>query len=355
MTSGFVRATIADVAAAAGVSRTTVSVALSGRGRVDPQTRERVRNVADALNYRPSVRAQRLRGGASRTIGLLTALPDEVVGRDSHLSFLFDLAMPLARTLLEMGYSTLLLPPIGDLAHLDSIDADAVVVIDPRESDPIITRFRERGVQVVAIGSVAGGDANGVVDRGDGDAEVAIGHLISRGARSIALLSTAEQHSIAASLRRFVSERERELDARLRLVEISSASGERGGYEKTLELLADDPSIDAAYAPIDAFAVGASRAVQERGRRVPEDVMIITNYDGPRAQASSPPLTALDLNLTSIAEAAAELLIACVTDPRPEQRTIKVANPGLRARASTARPTAERSSALLSEPLPSGM
>ena len=131
--------------------------------------------------------------------------------------------------------------------------------------------------------------------------------------------------------------------------------GERGGYEKTLELLAADPSLDAVYAPIDAFAVGASRAAQERGRRVPEDVMIITNYDGPRAQASSPPLTALDLNLTSIAEAAAELLIACVTDPRPEQRTITVANPGLRARASTARPFPERSGTLLSGTLPSGM
>ena len=83
--------------------------------------------------------------------------------------------------------------------------------------------------------------------------------------------------------------------------------------------------------------------------------MIITNYDGPRAQASSPPLTALDLNLTSIAEAAAELLIACVTDPRPEQRTITVANPGLRARASTARPFPERSGTLLSGTLPSGM
>ncbi|WP_458040472.1 MULTISPECIES: substrate-binding domain-containing protein [Bacteria] len=335
MTIEYTRATIADVAAAAGVSRTTVSVALSGRGRVDERTRERVKTIADALNYRPSVRAQRLRGGTSRTVGLITALSNEVVGGDSHLSFLFALAMPLARILLERGYSTLLLPPVRDGDELDAIDADAVVVIDPRENDPLVASFRARGMQVVAIGDVPGVDVNGVVERGYAEAEVAIDHLVERGARNIAVLSTIEQHSLAATLRRFVRDRAGAVDARLRLVEVSTQSGEERAYRRTTELLAEEPLLDAVYAPIDVFAVGAVRAVLDAGKRIPEDVMIMTNFDGPRAQSAAPSLTALELNLTAIAEAAAQLLIACLSQPQSERRIALAPRPGLREREST--------------------
>ena len=330
------RATIADVAAAAGVSRTTVSVALSGRGRVDARTREHVKAVAAALDYRPSVRAQRLRSGASHTVGLVTALPDEVVGKDSRMSFLLELGVPLARALLERGYSTLLLPPAKSGSHLDNIDADAVVVLDPRADDPLIEGFRSRGLQVVTIGDAPGIQADGVVDRGTSDAEVAIGHLVDNGATNIVALSTVEQHSLASSLRSYALG-PRPDGARLRLVEISADAGEEGGKARARDLLRDDPSIDAIYAPIDAFAVGALHAAQEAGMRVPDDIMIITNYDGPRAHATTPALTALNLHLPAFADAAVSLLIDCLTDPRAERRTIPAPRPEVVQRASTRR------------------
>jgi len=330
------RATIADVAAAAGVSRTTVSVALSGKGRVDAATRDRVRSVAASLNYRPSIRAQRLRGGSSRTVGLVTALSDEVVGKDSHLSFLFALGVPLARVLLERGYSTLLLPPLKDGTHFDSVDADAIVVIDPRENDPLIESFRSRGLQVVTVGDAPGNDVNGVVDRGLSDPEVAIGHLTAAGASEIALLATSEPHSGASALRRFFLAHQ-DPAPRLHLVEVSVEDGEEGGYRRTKELLAAHPGIDAVYAPIDIFAVGALRAVKDLGRNVPGDVMVMTNFDGPRANASAPPLTSLDLDFTALAEAAAHLLIECLVSPQPERRVVIAPRPGLRVRESTTR------------------
>src|SRR6185295_14136328 len=64
------RAGIRDVAAAAGVSITTVSDALNGKGRLPDETRSRVREVADRLGYRPSAAARTLRTGRSGLIGL---------------------------------------------------------------------------------------------------------------------------------------------------------------------------------------------------------------------------------------------------------------------------------------------
>lgn len=68
------RATIADVARRAGVSRATVSRVLNGRHTVDPVLAERVRRVTRQLRYQPSAIAQGLARGATRTIGVV--VPD---------------------------------------------------------------------------------------------------------------------------------------------------------------------------------------------------------------------------------------------------------------------------------------
>ncbi|MCY1533321.1 Periplasmic binding protein-like domain protein [compost metagenome] len=59
---------------------------------------------------------------------------------------------------------------------------------------------------------------------------------------------------------------------------------------------------------MDAFASGAVTAVRESGRRIPEDVMVATRYDGLRARTCVPPLTAVDLHLDEVAQQAIALL-----------------------------------------------
>lgn len=329
--------TIADVATAAGVSKAAVSMALSGKGRVSEKTRTHIRHIAEELGYRPSVRAQRLRGGRSQSVALMTALPDVMVGRDSHLSFLLGLAFPLTRVLLEHGYSMLLLPPLNDYRQLDVIDADGVVLVDPRRSDPLCADFRRRGMQVVTIGNVPDLEAHGIVERGYSGADVSIQHLLSQGARHILVMVSSEEYSVISNVRRFVAEFDSPAEARLSLAEAPAASGEEGGYHVARKLLEEDPTIDAIYAPMDAFAVGALHAAQQVGREVPRDLMISTNFDGPRATGSAPPLTALDLDLNSLAQAAAGLLMDCLASPSGAQRTVAVPPPSLLPRDSTAR------------------
>jgi transcriptional regulator with XRE-family HTH domain len=74
------RITISDVAREAGVSRTTVSHALNGRGQVDPATRLKVEEAARSLGYRPNRHAQRLRTGGASMIALMSSMPFTVSG-----------------------------------------------------------------------------------------------------------------------------------------------------------------------------------------------------------------------------------------------------------------------------------
>ena len=67
------RVTIKDVASAAGVSPTTVSDSLAGKGRIPDETRQRVREIADELGYRPNALAQQLRGEGLGLIGFVIA------------------------------------------------------------------------------------------------------------------------------------------------------------------------------------------------------------------------------------------------------------------------------------------
>lgn len=303
------RPTIAEVAAAAGVSRTTVSMALSGKGRVDPRTRARVGEVADRLGYRPSVRAQRLRGGRSHTVALVTALPPSIVGEASQLGFLLDMALPMAQACLEHGYSLLLVPPLSDAEHLDSLDVDGAIVIDPITDDPYCAAFRRRGVRVVTVGVAEGASADGAVDRGFAGADVMLAHLATAGARRIAVITSVEEYSLSSALVRQLPALAGSLGLDAVLAQAPAIGGEQAGFDAAMLVLREHPDVDAIYAPLDAFALGAVEAVRRLGRHVPGDVLVATNYDGPRARTSEPQLTALDLRLGEMARSATRVLL----------------------------------------------
>ncbi len=332
------RPTIAEVASAAKVSRTTVSMALSGKGRIDPRTRAHVAEVAARLGYRPNVRAQRLRGGRSHTVALVTALPPSIVGEASELGFLLDMALPMAQACLEHGYSLLLVPPLSDAGYLDSLDVDGAIVIDPVVDDPYCASFRRRGVRVVTVGRADGASVDGAVDRGFAGADIVLDHLVRAGARRAAVITSFEEHSLSATLARDLPALASSVGLDCTLVQASAAGGQQAGFDATLSLLDQDPDVDAIYAPLDAFALGAVDALRQLGRRVPDDVLIATNYDGPRARTSNPQLTALDLRLAEMARSAMSMLLTGIVSS--EFVTVSAPAPRIIARESTRRPVA---------------
>ncbi|MFF5973137.1 substrate-binding domain-containing protein [Streptomyces sp. NPDC012769] len=323
------RPTIADVASAAGVSRTTVSHALNGIGKVDPRTRERVRQVAAELGYRPNLRAQRLRRGQAKAIALASSMPFAVAAGPSRLGFYMEIAAAVAESALLHGYALVLVPPVRSGSGLNSVDIDGAIVVEPDVNDEAAAHLRERGLPYVTLGRpVSPDEAAPYVDlRGELVAGKLLAHLREQGARRPALIiGSGERHS-SVDARAAYERLAEEYGWPPVVATAEEEGGERAGYEACARLLAEHPRTDAVCALVDAFAVGAVRAVRDSGRAVPDDVMVVTRYDGLRARTCEPPLTAVDLHLDRAASDAVELLLgrlrgevttgAVVTSPEP--------------------------------------
>jgi DNA-binding LacI/PurR family transcriptional regulator len=236
-------------------------------------------------------------------------MPFAVAAGPSRLGFMMEIAAVAAASALSKGLALVLVPPSeGSELPPDALDIDGALVIEPATNDATVAFLLHRALPVVAIGKQPEAPTPYVDLRSLETAQLLLAHLETQGARRIGLLIGAEQRNsyleAEQAYRAFVRARR----SPLRIARASESGGEAAGYAEAARLLAADPEIDAICAPIDAFAVGAERAVLEAGRRIPHDVRIVTRYDGLRARNATPPLTAVDLHLDQVAALAVELL-----------------------------------------------
>ena len=327
------RATITDLARAAGVSVTTVSHAFSGKRHVDPETRRRIESLAAEIGYHPSSMAQALRRGRTGTIALASSMPFAIAAGPSRLGFLMEIAASAAMSALTRDLALCLIPPHPAMTGHGAAGFDGVILVEPMRDDPLIAHFEARGTPIVSIGTVPGRPDIPAVDlRSQETAQLLLDHLAAQGATRIATLIGATDRT--SQIEAEAAHRRLPMAQQAGLPRLDEAEGEEIAYRETLRLLRDTPAIDGIFAAIDAFASGAVRAARDHGRRIPADLRLVTRYDGLRAKLSVPPLTAVDLNLPAIAEAAVALLFERIEGGGGSARAQL---PGLVVRQSSAR------------------
>lgn len=329
------RPTIADVAKAAGVSITTVSHALTGQGRINEETRQRIHETADRLGYRPNMMARGLRTARTRLLAVANTVPAEVADGPSNLAYYMTIAGAVARTALRSGYATILIPPDAEPGIFSEIAIDGAVLLDPQANDPFLAALRKRHVPFVTIGREPGTSKPGWCVDTDmiGATLQLLDHFAVGGPCRPALILTEEQRSYSTDAHQAYLEWTARYGLTQVVVTASERLAERGGEAAMTMILTEHPDINAVFVPLDSFATGAMQALTTGGVKVPEAMQIAT-MDGIRAQLGATPLTALHDDLEDYARSAIGLLLHQLDHPDSIVQSVTL-NPRIVVRAST--------------------
>jgi DNA-binding LacI/PurR family transcriptional regulator len=309
---------IRDVASAAGVSPTTVSHALSGKGRISEATRRRVRETAAELGYQPSALARRLAGGRVGMLALSVSLVDVPALAVADFDYFLQVMAAATSAALERGYSLAVLPAQGSQT-LQRLPLDGAIVVDPVRGDPTVGFLRSHAVPVVTTGRVPDDpDATFWVDNDHvaGTQEI-LRHLESQGCEDIALLSARPVSSYAIdtleAYRSWCAERGRPE----RVATVEDTPSEGAAFALALELLQGPNPPDGIYATLDRLALGTLLAAEAHRIDVPGALCIAGCSDSGAARRARPALTALTLNPEQIGEEAIDLLVAVIEGEDP--------------------------------------
>lgn len=342
--------TIQQVAAAAGVSPTTVSNFLTGRtGRMLPATRDRVDAAIAQLGYRPNHAARALRTGRTHSIGLV--VPS--VANPFWGSF----ASELERAAIAAGYSVLLgnaeRDPDRELRYVEDLwDAGVRSIVlgtslpSLSHLDPIL----ERGLRLVTFDRpVQPEDPPSVVSVSIDNhlgGFMAAAHLIELGHRSLTFVA-GSLHSLnrAARYQGFCAALESAgLDPLEQsvwpgrdVIPVDAAEAAEIGRAAVRDLLSSKNPPTAIVAINDMTALGACGGIRELGRRVGEDVSVVGFDDIVLASLSDPPLTTVRQPLAQLAQLAIREVLTEGSDTVGQARSILL-RPELVVRGSTQPP-----------------
>lgn len=304
------RVSITDVAKAAGVSPATVSNALNKTRHVEAETLDRVMRAVRDLGYVPNAAARRFRTGRANSIAVFSSMPAPVAAGPSKLGFLMEIAAAAAEAALHHGLALVLVPPVPNAAQvLRDTSIDGALLIEPSADDPFGQILRDRNIPTVTIGDSGGSDMPCIQFDYSLMARLMLDHLCDAGAREFLLVVGSSKRATHAAMRAAYLAQAEATGMTPHVLELDEELGEAGATRMVAEILRDRPGLDGIMSPVDAFASGALQAVRLAGRRVPEDIRVITRYDGARAREANPQLTALNLKLDRVARLAIDRLI----------------------------------------------
>ena len=312
------RATLRDIAQDVGVSIGTVSVILNGSRSgtsVADRTREAIHESARRLGYRPNWVAKSLRGGRTRTIGIIPTM----AGRDFLLGPYIQRVLNSVVNVLAAEHHDVLLLTRCDQSNVESIldsvvngRVDGAIVIAPRADSRLVETLAEAGFPFVVIDGENVDHGGFTVDDARGT-RAGLEHLRSLGHERIAYVAGPD--SLASGR------------ARLRAFREAYGPGEpivahgdftiASGHAAVAALLRRTPRPTAVLCANDEMAMGAYRAARERDLCVPEDLSVVGFDDSPTSSDAHPPLTTYEQPVERMAAAAAQAILDAVNDLQP--------------------------------------
>jgi LacI family transcriptional regulator len=321
------RVTLADVAQAAGVGIATVSRAMGEHADVSSATRERVREAARRLGYRPSVTARALRNGGFHAISAVVP--------DAGWGWWEPVVQAASIAAVDAGYQLIVHPVAGAtggmaavLDGLVNVPTEGVIMISVPDQQAARDACDRIALPAVAIDDTSRSVLFPTVSAQNRDgARSVVEHLLSTGRTSIALVtgSLAEDDGKWGD-GRFLEERAAgyrdaliaaglTVDADLQ-VSAATPFDEQRDIWPEFEALLDRRHVDAVFCVADLIAAPILRTLRRRGLQVPDDVAIAGFDDERAAILVDPQLTTVRQPYQQMGATAVELLLASIAGER---------------------------------------
>jgi LacI family transcriptional regulator len=338
-------ATLRDVAKLAGVSTKTVSRVVNNQGEIADTTRERVQAAIKQLDYRPNILARSLIHQRSNTMAVVawgidyfgpsrTVVGIEQQAHELGYSLFLNLVSRPGETEIEHVLDSLIayrvegiiwaVPEVGnnrvwlESSHLEQLPPIVFLSMEPRP-----------GLAIVAVDNFSG-------------AKQATQHLIDQGRHKIGIITGPmawwEARERYAGWE--AAMHENNLAASSSLVfegEWTAAAGEQG----LIELLKQEPDIDAVFASSDQIALGTLGTAHRLGKQIPQDLAIVGFDNMPESACFWPPLTTVYQQLIDVGRTAVQTLHTMIEAKRQSKTsndaTVTLVQPELIVRASSLR------------------
>ncbi len=305
-----IRTTMADVARESDVSLMTVSRVINGKADVSDETRQRVLEVIDRLDYRPSGIARSLATRRTGTIGLVVP--------DISNPFFSDIARGVTTAAYREDYNVFLCSSEEDshreldlLHSLEEKRIDGLILCSSRLADEVLAAALVSFPSAVLVNRRSRKPEVGTVLADDeAGAQMLVAHLLHSNRRRIGFLAGPPlSHSGSARLRGYQWALATAGLACLDALVQPCPPVVDGGLDTALALLVAQPQIDALFCYNDLVAAGALQACARLGRRVPDDVAVAGFDDIPLAALVTPALTTCRVPRYELGVRATEVLL----------------------------------------------
>ena len=334
-------ATIVDIARAANVSPSTVSRALSGKGRIGEETRNKVRKIAQELGYVKEP-------AQANTIGILYTSRLQALIQDS---FFYGLVMEGAEATLRQWNYTTFFSTIGDLKEdLRRIERlwrhAGYLLVGGDIPEPLVRELKARGTHIVLVDyELADASVDAVVIDNARGIQAAVRHLVELGHEEIAYIGGPRSHPSLNQRHEAFLHAVKHAGLPVRKGWVRSSDDPRFlgsplGYREFLQMAAGEERPTAVVCANDFVAQGVIEAALELGLKVPGDLSVVGFDDVPTQ--FGPPLTTVRVHKDQLGSMAAARLYELTRGRNVQPARIEVSTQ-LVVRESTAPPPSRRS------------
>ena len=315
-------ATLKDVAKLANVDISTVSRAMNNKGYVHEETKKRIIEAVEELSYHPNILAKGLRQGKKHTIAF-------VVPRIA-ITIYSDMIAPFSEAARKMNYECLICVSDDDVQQEQEIlerlrggTVDGIVISSTGKNNKLIREIKNEGVCILQAVRKQDESLSSIISDYYTTGYEAVRFLHMKGCRNIGLIiGNLSLHPYKERYAGYMKAvRELGLEP-IVVMDESNPNKVHYGMNCADKLIDQYPALDGLLASVDAQGIGAIRELTQRGKRIPEDIRVMSLTGIRLGGFLETAMTAIEVPAGEIGETAAEIIIKDI-ESKAERRTVK--------------------------------